>query len=63
MKYFILALLLFALQAKSQIPFKTKYKDCNLSDTCFYCGDTPARYKKDIRDKIQRSLDHGTAKW
>jgi hypothetical protein len=61
--YSLIALIFFAMTAKAQVPFNEKYKDCTTSDTCFYCGDTPAHYKKSILDRIQRSLEHGTVQW
>ena len=66
MKYYLIALTFFAITAKAQVPFNEKYRDCVADSPCYYCGDVPARYKKtprDIRDRIQWSLDHGAIKW
>lgn len=63
MKIYPIALLFFALSSSAQGPVDKKYKDCDAEDTCYYCGDVPARYKKNIRDRIQWCLDHGTVKW
>lgn len=63
MKLLLLSLFFLAFAADAQITFDKKYKDCNEADTCFYCGDTPAMYQKNIAGKIQWSLEHGAVKW
>ncbi len=63
MKYLLTTLLLYAFTANAQVPFTKKYKDCDITDTCLYCGDTRATYTKNIAGKFQRSLDHSSVKW
>ncbi len=63
MKYFITLISYLLQQQTAQLPFPKKYKDCDIKDTCIYCGDIHAMYTKNITSKIQRSLDHGAAKW
>lgn len=55
--------MLYAFTAQAQLPFEKQYRDCISDSACYYCGDVPARYKKNIAEKLQWSLDHGTVKW
>ena len=63
MKRLCVLFILFSTGVNAQYLFNEKYKDC-ISDTpCYYCGDAPARYKRDIRQRLQHGLDHGLQKW
>jgi len=62
MKYLCLLFSLFTADAKAQVLFSEKYRDC-ITKPCYYCGDTVARYKKRINERLQYSMDHGLQKW
>ena len=63
MKNCLIPLIFLSFTVKAQVPFNDKYKDCATVDPCLYCGDTPARYKSDLVERIQRNLDRGASRW
>ena len=59
-QYFFVLFFLISSVVYGQGIFEEKYDDCKTMDTCLYCGDTPARYSKDLTDYFKWKIEHAT---
>jgi len=53
-----LAFILLSITTKGQGKFEEKYDDCGSKETCFYCGDTVAHYKKSLGEYFKWQIEH-----
>lgn len=52
------ASMLLTVSAHAQGLFSEKFKSCTPAETCIYCGDSAAYYKKDLGKHIEWALEH-----